>query len=244
MIISKEASKSTNYVLNKYNTRELTDYIFDYLNKTLRPDVCSYLDAQQKKNGVSDRVDHERQVLRGHLNDWFVKKSPYQPIPDISIVPTTAPLKNLGASKEEKSYGYYPQISNLFDILKLPSVHKFLESVYKMSDNSHFGDLRFNDFLNCKNASFLKKSNEMAQCLIAIELENSTNRKYVLGSLFNASMVGKVGILIYNKENRKKLNSLYENIRKYNRINKADFLKNVLILSHEDFLSSIGYYYD
>src|SRR5262249_42665188 len=61
--------------------------------------------------------------------------------------------------------------------------------------------------------------NSNPRCLIAIELENKNSRKHVLGSVVNASALGKIGIGI--ALNQKTLNTFRR------LLNYLSFLKNV-----------------
>lgn len=79
--------------------------------------------------------------------------------------------------------------------------------------------------------------NPNPRCFIAIEIENSTdnNAKHMLGSIANASILGKVGIVIaMNSSNcLKRINEYFDYITQAGKI-KNEF-KNVLLISKKDF---------
>lgn len=83
------------------------------------------------------------------------------------------------------------------------------------------------------------KLNRNPRCMVAIEVENRNKDKHMMGSIINASAIGKIGILLaVNNPNFDALNR----IRKY-----MDFLKrakkmeaypqNVLVIKRSDFIS-------
>jgi len=62
--------------------------------------------------------------------------------------------------------------------------------------------------------------NENPRCLIAIELENKTERKHRIGNIVNASAIGRIGIIATNSE--------------------VEFGKMVKIRKYLDFLLAVG----
>jgi hypothetical protein len=90
-------------------------------------------------------------------------------------------------------------------------------------------------------ADRILETNRNPRCFLAIELEDQTSRKHRLGSLINASAIGKIGIIVASNDS---VFSSFVKIRNY-----LDFLldvwktryapKNVLILREGDFLEAL-----
>jgi hypothetical protein len=83
--------------------------------------------------------------------------------------------------------------------------------------------------------------NENPRCFLVIELEHENSRKHRLGSIVNASALGKIGIIVAS--NHRVFESLVK-IRKYlefiQRVRKATFApENVIIITGENFLKSL-----
>jgi len=84
-------------------------------------------------------------------------------------------------------------------------------------------------------------SNINARCFIAIEIENKGSRKHYLGSVINASSLGRIGICIgFSEETFRALVKLegYFNFLKNAEKNTFN-TKNVLILKRDQFLDYI-----
>jgi hypothetical protein len=86
--------------------------------------------------------------------------------------------------------------------------------------------------------------NQNPRCFLAIELENKTSRKHRLGSLYNASVIGKIGIVV--AKNTQVYNSLVK-IRKYFEFLKNAWKspytpKNIMIVTESDFLRVLEEY--
>jgi hypothetical protein len=80
--------------------------------------------------------------------------------------------------------------------------------------------------------------NQNPRCFLAIELEAKTSRKHRLGSMFNASAMGKIGIVIASNE---QVFRSFVKIRRYFEFLKNAWKspyapKNLMILRKDDFL--------
>ncbi len=88
----------------------------------------------------------------------------------------------------------------------------------------------------------IEMTNPNPRCFLAIELENMRDPKHELGSLINASAIGKIGIVI--TENDVAFNS-FVRIKKYLDylldVKKTRFApKNILILRKQDFIDVLA----
>jgi hypothetical protein len=87
-------------------------------------------------------------------------------------------------------------------------------------------------------------ANQNPRCFLVIELENKTSRKHRLGSLYNASAIGKIGVVV--AKNAQVYSSLVK-IRKYfeflKNVWKSPYApKNIMILTEFDFLRVLRKY--
>lgn len=92
------------------------------------------------------------------------------------------------------------------------------------------------------NVYFDISYNENPRCFLAIELENKTTRKHRIGSMLNASAIGKIAIILAADE--KVFNSLIK-IREYlyylHRVKKVNLiLRNLLLLKKGDFINLLN----
>ena len=84
-------------------------------------------------------------------------------------------------------------------------------------------------------------SNQNARCFIAVEIENETTRKHLMGSIVNAGALGRIGILIAWQD---KVLKAAIRMREYfdflRRVEKRTFdMTGVLVLTPEQFASSL-----
>jgi hypothetical protein len=84
--------------------------------------------------------------------------------------------------------------------------------------------------------------NKNPRCFIVIEVENKNSRKHRLGSLVNASALGKIGIIVASSD---RVFTSFVKIRKYlaflNQAQKIEiFPKNVMIITKENFMKSLS----
>lgn len=117
-------------------------------------------------------VENEWTAFTGYRNH-------YSPRVDIAIGPfNTEPWQN-----ETENYNQLVQDENINDFLrKLYEFH--IENVGVETQN----EISIHDFRNILN------KNQNARCLLAIEIENKNSKKHIMGSLINASSLGRIGI--------------------------------------------------
>ncbi|PCH90817.1 MAG: hypothetical protein COB85_09900, partial [Bacteroidetes bacterium] len=77
-------------------------------------------------------------------------------------------------------------------ILQTPSASSFLRSVYDCHIEN-IGDQWINE-IAIPELDYLIQKNQNARCFIAFEIENSSSKKHIMGSMINAASLGRVGV--------------------------------------------------
>ncbi len=108
----------------------------------------------------------------------------------------------------------------------------------KLYNISHLGEQH--EYISFDN--FLSTLNPNPRCFIAIEIENTRDAKRSLGDIVNASVMGKVGIVIPLGEDKYKL---FHKIKKYfhylEQVGKLEGnFRNVLIIEGDKLLNSFS----
>ncbi|EAQ39281.1 hypothetical protein [Dokdonia sp. MED134] len=108
----------------------------------------------------------------------------YSPRVDIAVGPfSVAPGRNRTAEYNE--------------IITRPVINNFLRSIYD-THIENIGEEWLNE-INIPEFDFLIRKNQNARCLMSIEIENSSTKKHIMGSMINAASLGRVGIgIAYN----------------------------------------------
>lgn len=114
-----------------------------------------------------------------------------------------------------------------------------IETVNKIISNEYNANRNLINRLRRRGeCSGIFRSNKNPRCFLAIEAENTGSMKHHMGSMINASALGKVGILITTSdENQIKLVRIKEYLDFIHRVGKTGYnIKNVIIIKLEDFL--------
>lgn len=108
----------------------------------------------------------------------------YSPRVDIAVGPfSVAPGPNRTAEYNQ--------------IIQRPLINNFLRSIYD-AHIANIGEEWLNE-INIPDFDILIRKNQNARCLMSIEIENSSTRKHIMGSMINAASLGRVGIgIAYN----------------------------------------------
>jgi hypothetical protein len=114
--------------------------------------------------------------------------------------------------------------------------HKvFLKQLYDISHlREYHENISYNDFLSMLNKN--------PRCFLAIEIENTKNPKRSLGSIVNASVMGKIGIVVplgnEKYEMFVRIKRYFHYLKGVEKL-KSNF-KNVLIIEGEKLINSIS----
>ena len=109
---------------------------------------------------------------RSCAQDWLKFKSIYAPRPDIAVGPfNTEERRNTEAIKK----AFEDKCEEFFEHLR-----------------------RYDACRGIRRVNF--SLNRNPRCLIAVEIENSNKGKHMLGNIVNASLLGKVGMIVILRE--------------------------------------------
>lgn len=103
---------------------------------------------------------------------------------------------------------------------------------------------RFLDKLkDISSFNFYERENSNPRCFITIELENSGNRKHMIGDIANASIIGAVGIIVpLNKEKSKQFCKICEYIKFASAVGKTErnVFRNIVVVEPDKILKVIN----
>lgn len=83
--------------------------------------------------------------------------------------------------------------------------------------------------------------NPNPRCLIGIEIEKTTSTKHILGAITNASMLGRLGVIVTSETYLEKVQRIHTYVRKLREVGKAsrDMFCNVACFEERQFLALI-----
>ncbi len=175
--------------------------------------------GELKKIHAPDSVVKEWNAAKNSLDD-FNSRDYYAPRVDIALGPFNID-KNLAVN------------NNKFE--RMVEIHKdLLEKLYSVSHVAEGHEyMSFQDFMSVLNKN--------PRCFIAIEIENTKDSKRAFGDILNASVMGKIGIVLPIGGDKYQL--FYRLKRYFNYLKQVGKLegnfKNVLIIEGTKFLEVI-----
>lgn len=144
------------------------------------------MNAKEFQNIIKPQIGVKLNELEV-ISEWRAfKNMPYQYSPrvDIAVGPfSVAPGPNRA--------GEYNQL------LRNENIENFLRRIYDFHIEN-IGDVWLNE-IRIPEFDFLIQKNQNARCFLSIEIENTSTKKHIMGSMINAASLGRVGIgIAYN----------------------------------------------
>lgn len=146
----------------------------------------------------------------------------YSPRVDIAVGPfSVAPYEN--------------QTAEYNRILRNENVDRFLKRIYDCHVEN-IGDEWLNE-IQIPEFDFLIRKNQNARCFLSIEIENSSTRKHIMGSMINAASLGRIGIgIAYNESVKRTFIRILNYMAFLKRVEKNTYdTTNFMILTKEQF---------
>jgi hypothetical protein len=125
-------------------------------------------------------------------------------------------------------------------ILGQENTDAFLKRIYDFHVEN-IGDEWINE-INIPEFNFVTRKNQNARCFLAIEIENSSTKKHIMGSMINAASLGRIGIgIAYNNSVKRTFLRILNYLAFLKRVEKNTYdTTNFLILTKEQFQECIG----
>lgn len=122
-------------------------------------------------------------------------------------------------------------------LLRLPTINTFLRGVY----NFHLlnvGDEWINE-ITIPEFDILTHKNQNARCLLALEIENTSTKKHIMGSMINAASLGRIGIgVAFNESVMRTFLRILNYLAFLKRVEKNTYdTTNFLILTKEQLIT-------
>jgi hypothetical protein len=154
----------------------------------------------------------------------------YSPRIDVAV----GPFSTLRGGNLREEYNQLLDNTRAF-IERLLAFHRENVERYRILDEQRGEILEFPEFPDVRNF------NNNARCLIAIEIEHQVSRKHLLGGAVNASVLGRLGVMVGWDEEKVnalvKLQAYWDFLRS---VGKNTFeTKNLIILSPEHLREAI-----
>lgn len=118
-------------------------------------------------------------------------------------------------------------------ILQNETIDRFLRSVYDYHVEN-VGEEWLNEII-IPEFDILKHKNQNARCFLAIEIENTSTKKHIMGSMVNAASLGRIGIgIAYNESVKRTFLRILNYLAFLKRVEKNTYdTTNFLILTKE-----------
>ncbi|WP_412985622.1 hypothetical protein [Pontimicrobium sp. IMCC45349] len=130
---------------------------------------------------------------------------------------------------------YNNQTAEYNNILRNDNVDTFLKQIYDCHVEN-IGEEWLHE-IQIPEFDFLTRKNQNARCFLAIEIENSSTRKHIMGSMINAASLGRIGIgIAYNESVKRTFVRILNYMAFLKRVEKNTYdTTNFMILTKEQF---------
>lgn len=185
--------------------------------------------AKEFQDSITPQLE-EKLVGLEVISEWRAfENMPYQysPIVDIAVGPfSIAPGRN--------RTGEYNQL------LRNNNIENFLRRIYDFHIEN-IGDEWLNE-IQIPEFDFLIQKNQNARCFCAIEIENTSSKKHIMGSMINAASLGRIGIgIAYNDSVKRTFVRILNYLGFLKRVEKNTYdATNFLIITKEQIESLLG----
>jgi predicted AlkP superfamily pyrophosphatase or phosphodiesterase len=118
-------------------------------------------------------------------------------------------------------------------LLRNENVNNFLRKIYDYHIEN-IGDEWINE-ITIPDYDFLAHKNQNARCFLSIEIENTSTKKHIMGSLINAASLGRIGIgIAYNESVKRTFVRIMNYLGFLRRVEKNTYdTTNFLIITKE-----------
>ncbi len=117
------------------------------------------------------------------VQEWTAfRKTPYQYSPRVDIA--VGPFNVAPGQNRTNEYNLIVNGNQQFE--------EFITQVYECHI-SNIGEEWLNE-IELPRLNVVKRKNQNARCLLAIEIENTSTKKHIMGSMVNAASLGRIGI--------------------------------------------------
>ena len=125
-------------------------------------------------------------------------------------------------------------------ILRRDNIDLFLKRIYDLHVENI--GLEWMNELNVPEFDFLTRKNQNARCFLAIEIENTSTKKHIMGSMINAASFGRIGIgIAFNDSVKRTFLRILNYLAFLKRVEKNTYdTTNFMILTKEQFLEILN----
>lgn len=118
-------------------------------------------------------------------------------------------------------------------LLRDPEIDTFLQRIYDLHVEN-IGDEWMNE-LSIPEFDFVTRKNQNARCFLSLEIENTSTKKHIMGSLINAASLGRIGIgIAYNESVKRTFLRIMNYLAFLKRVEKNTYdTTNFLIITKE-----------